>query len=59
MFYVDVIYRQRQPNGVDLPKDKCERTTNGPFTSRESAERYATQVCNQTAVFETVIREEA
>lgn len=57
MLYVDITYRQRQPNGVDAKRQDCEKTINGPFTTRESAERYAASVANQTAVLQTEFRE--
>lgn len=59
MIYVNIRYRQRQPHGVDVAKRDCERTRNGPFTTRESAERYAASVASQTPVFETEITEES
>jgi hypothetical protein len=57
VYFVDITYRQRLPNGVDAPRDKCERTLNGPFATRESAERYAASVANQTAVLQATIVE--
>ena len=57
--YVRVTYRQRQPNGQDVPKSSCETTRSGPFTTPESAERYAASIASQTPVFEAAIVEEA
>ena len=58
LLYVDIVYRQRDPRGCDLPKAQCEKTRNGPFTASERAELYASSVANQTPVFETSIVEE-
>jgi len=54
-YYVLITYRQRQPNGQDLPRVQCEKVRNGPFTSAASAEQYAASVANQTAVFQAEI----
>lgn len=59
MYYCKIIYRQKQPHGVDVPLAECECTKNGPFTTRESAERYAATVASQTPVLQTEIVEGA
>lgn len=58
MYWVDITYRQRQPQGFDTPKTQCERTRNGPFSTRERAETFASSVANTTAVLEALIVEE-
>lgn len=57
VFYVDVTFRQKGPDGRDLPRERCETSVNGPFTERSRAEHYAASVANTTAVFQAVIRE--
>jgi len=55
MFYTVITYRQRGPNGSDLPRAACETTRNGPFTTRAAAEHFATAVANTTAVLNMTI----
>jgi hypothetical protein len=51
MVYATITYRQREPNGVDKPRERCETVRNGPFSSQEAAENFAKAVASQTPVF--------
>lgn len=57
MWYAEITYRQRSPNGTDLAPSRCEKTVNGPFTTAEAAERFATSVADGTPVFCISIKE--
>ena len=59
MFWVDLTYRGRGPSGSDIARADCERSHNGPFETRASAERFAASVANVTAVLECKIEESA
>lgn len=55
MWYAKITYRQRAPDGSDLPIERCETTQNGPFTAHEGAERFITSVADKTPVFRAEI----
>lgn len=51
LVFARITFRQRAPNGADLPLDKCEVQESGPFTSQEAAERFATSAADTTPVY--------
>jgi hypothetical protein len=57
MIFVKTTFRQKDRSGSDLSQDRCESTYNGPFSSREIAEKFAVSIANSTAVFRVSIEE--
>ena len=55
MFYTKITYRQRGPNGQDLPLSQCETTVNGPFSDLVAAQHFASSVANVTPLFRVII----
>lgn len=51
LIFAKITFRQRAPNGQDLPLSQCETQESGPFTSREAAERFATSTADTTPVY--------
>ena len=55
--YVKITFRQRGPNGCDIPSKSCETTSNGPFTERKTAELFASSLANTTPVLRVEFEE--